>query len=68
MLFTIGSMIWVLNAMFVFLPFTNPESRFSGEKLYGGGITAFIGATVFEIGSILLMLEAVNENRVGCFG
>jgi hypothetical protein len=61
-------MIWVLNAMFVFLPFTNPGSAFSGEALYGGGITAFIGATVFEIGSILLMLEAVNENRVGCFG
>jgi hypothetical protein len=35
---------------------------------YGGGITAFIGATIFEIGSILLMLEAINENRSGCFG
>ena len=34
----------------------------------GGGITAFLGATVFEIGSILLMLEAVNENRADCFG
>ncbi|TKA63060.1 hypothetical protein B0A55_10184, partial [Friedmanniomyces simplex] len=36
--------------------------------LYGGGITAFIGATIFEIGSVLLMLEAINENRAGCFG
>ena len=36
--------------------------------LYGGGITAFIGATIFELGSVLLMLEAVNENREGCFG
>lgn len=34
----------------------------------GGGLTAFLGATVFEIGSILLMLEAVNENRSECFG
>ena len=34
----------------------------------GGGVTAFIGATIFEIGSILLMFEAVNENRSGCFG
>jgi len=31
-------------------------------------VTAFIGATVFELGSILLMLEAVNENRADCFG
>jgi hypothetical protein len=35
---------------------------------YGGGITAFIGATVFEVGSWLLMLEAINEHRTGCFG
>jgi hypothetical protein len=35
---------------------------------WGGGITAFIGATVFEVGSWLLMLEAINEHRTGCFG
>ena len=51
-----------------FCPFTNPKSEFPGEVLYGGGVTAFIGATVFEIGSVLLMFEAVNENRAGCFG
>ncbi|KAK3679547.1 hypothetical protein LTR78_001108 [Recurvomyces mirabilis] len=66
--FTWGSVIWVINAFFALLPFANPKSEFPGEVLYGGGITAFIGATVFEIGSILLMLEAVNENRAGCFG
>jgi hypothetical protein len=66
--FTWGSVIWVINAFFALLPFTNPNSEFAGEVLYGGGITAFIGATVFEIGSVLLMLEAVNENRTGCFG
>lgn len=32
------------------------------------GVTAFIGATMFEIGSVLLMIEAFNENRAGCFG
>ena len=31
-------------------------------------MTAFIGATIFEVGSVLLMIEAVNENRAGCFG
>ena len=49
------------------LPFTNPAVDFNGETLYGGEITAFIGATIFEIGSILLMLEAVNENRSDYF-
>jgi hypothetical protein len=66
--FTIGSVIWVINAFFVWLPLGRPASEFKTEELYGGGITAFIGATVFEVGSILLMAEAVNENRTGCFG
>ncbi|KAI1881718.1 hypothetical protein JX265_000544 [Neoarthrinium moseri] len=67
-LFTIGSVIWVINGFFVWLPAQDPWTEFSGEVEVGGGITAFIGATVFEIGSVLLMLEAVNENRTQCFG
>ncbi|KAK4902850.1 hypothetical protein LTR27_000789 [Elasticomyces elasticus] len=66
--FTWGSVVWVINAMFALLPLTNPASAFPGETLFGGGITAFIGATIFEFGSVLLMLEAINENRAGCFG
>ncbi|KAF9700806.1 hypothetical protein EKO04_001235 [Ascochyta lentis] len=66
--FTIGSVIWVINAFFVWLPLVQPGTEFGNEELYGGGITAFIGATVFEFGSFLLMAEAVNENKSGCFG
>ncbi|KAF7122216.1 hypothetical protein CNMCM5793_000173 [Aspergillus hiratsukae] len=66
--FTIGSVIWVINAFFVWLPLEDPSSEFPNEVLTGGGVTAFIGATVFEIGSVLLVLEAVNENQTGCFG
>jgi hypothetical protein len=66
--FTIGSVIWVINAFFVLLPLLCPDTEFKNEELYGGGITAFIGATVFEFGSFLLMAEAINENRTGCFG
>jgi hypothetical protein len=66
--FTIGSVIWVINAFFVLLPLLRPDTQFKNEELYGGGITAFIGATVFEVGSLLLMAEAINENRAGCFG
>lgn len=45
-----------------------PSSEFNGEVLWGAGLTGFIGATIFEIGSVLMVLEAVNENRTGCFG
>ena len=67
-IFTLGSVVWVINAFFAYLPLAQPQTEFGTEILYGGGITAFIGATIFEIGSVLLMLEAVNENRTGCFG
>lgn len=66
--FTLGSVLWVLNAFFVYLPLVQPRTEFRNEIFFGGGITAFVGATIFEIGSILLMMEAVNENRAGCFG
>ena len=66
--FTLGSVVWVMNSFFVWLPLVDPSTSFPGEVGKAGGITAFIGATVFEIGSVLLMFEAVNENRSGCFG
>lgn len=31
-------------------------------------MSAAVGASIFEVGSVLLMLEAVNENRSDCFG
>lgn len=67
-IFTLGSIVWVMNSFFVFLPLPDPSTEYPGEILTAGGVTAFIGATVFEIGSVLLMLEAVNEKRSGCFG
>ena len=67
-IFTLGSVVWCVNAFFVWLPLEVPSSEFEGEITNAGGITAFIGATIFEIGSVLLMIEAVNENRADCFG
>jgi hypothetical protein len=63
-----GSVVWVVNGFFVWLPIQYPATEFSGEVGMAGGITAFIGATIFEIGSVLLMLEAINEDRTECFG
>ncbi|KAK0719527.1 hypothetical protein B0H67DRAFT_466746, partial [Lasiosphaeris hirsuta] len=66
--FTLGSVVWVINGTFVWLPLAAPWTAFPGEGVVGGGWTAFVGATIFEFGSVLLMLEAVNENRTECFG
>lgn len=67
-IFTLGSVVWCINAFFVWLPLQDPSTEFPGEIATAGGITAFLGATIFEIGSIFLMIEAVNENRSDCFG
>lgn len=67
-IFTLGSCVWVINAFFVWLPLANPGTEFHSEILTGGGVSAFVGATIFEVGSLLLMIEAINENRQGCFG
>lgn len=67
-IFTLGSVIWVVNSFFAWLPLEDPSTTFPDESLTAGGVSAFIGATIFEIGSVLLVLEAVNENQTSCFG
>lgn len=67
-IFTLGSVVWVINSFFVWLPLAAPWTEFSGETTMGGGVSAVVGASIFEVGAILGMLEAVNENRADCFG
>lgn len=67
-IFTLGSVVWVINAFFSYLPLAQPGTEFHNEILVGGGVSAFIGATIFEIGSVLLIIEAMNDNKSGCFG
>ncbi|KAI0393744.1 hypothetical protein F5Y17DRAFT_458644 [Xylariaceae sp. FL0594] len=66
--FTLGSLVWVINGFFVWLPSQYPSTEFVGEKDNGGGITTLVGTTLFAIGSVFLMLEAINENRTDCLG
>ncbi|OJD19441.1 hypothetical protein AJ78_00615 [Emergomyces pasteurianus Ep9510] len=66
--FTIGSIVWVINSFFVFLPVVQPKSEFKYEILSAGGVSAFVGATIFEVGSVFLLLEAINKHDTGCFG
>ena len=67
-IFVLGSLVWVLRSLFGFLPLYRPEMSFPGEKLIAGGISAFIGVCLFELGGILTLIEAFNESREECFG
>ena len=65
--FTLGSVIWCVNGCFAYLPLAAPSTEFEGETDVAATWLAFVGATVFEWGSVLMMLEAVNENRGSLF-
>lgn len=65
--FTIGCLIFIASGLFSWLPLVEPSSEFSGESV-AGGVTSFVGATLFQVGAVLLVFEAFNESRTGCFG
>ncbi|KAJ5235834.1 hypothetical protein N7489_005925 [Penicillium chrysogenum] len=68
MSFTIGSAVFIVNGFFVWLPLVDRKTEFHGEITIAGGWTGFVGATIFELGGVLLLLEAFNTNHTGCFG
>lgn len=68
LLFFWGSLFFVLDGLFVWLPLENPSTEFVGESTTAAGTVAFIGGICFEVGAILLVIEAVNANQTGCFG
>ena len=66
--FTIGCLIFVLCGLFYWLPIAYPSTEFPGESKIAGGITAFIGATLFQVGAVLLFLESYNDRAETRFG
>ncbi|KAJ5668496.1 uncharacterized protein N7477_007066 [Penicillium maclennaniae] len=65
--FSVGCLLFVISGLFYWLPLVAPASEFSTETT-AGDILSFVGATLFQIGAVLLVFEACNENRTGCFG
>lgn len=63
--FTLGSIVWVVNGFAGFLPFC--DSHFQKAD-HSTGWTAFLGATIFEFGSIFGMWEAWNRSDAANFG
>lgn len=57
--FTWGSVVWVVNGFADYLPFCS--SRFAKNPQLTGW-TAFVGATIFEIGSIFGIWEVLNAD------
>jgi hypothetical protein len=51
--------VWVVNGFFVFMPSLNVDQT----NNVVGGWTAFVGGSIFEVGSYLMILEALNRKH-----
>ena len=51
--------MWVVNGFFVFMPSLNVDQT----NNVVGGWTAFVGGSIFEVGSYLMILEALNRKH-----
>ncbi|KAJ7201573.1 hypothetical protein GGX14DRAFT_464297 [Mycena pura] len=64
-LFTVGSVVWVVNGFIAFLPFVNSGVA---EDDSGVGWTVWLGATIFEFGALAGLWEALNRADAADFG
>ncbi|KAL0484346.1 hypothetical protein AKO1_005014 [Acrasis kona] len=61
MFFTVGSIVWVVNGFFVFLPYVN--SSIYANYLQAALWTAFAGGTLFEVGATLSLIESLHSQK-----
>lgn len=66
--FAVGSLLFIVSGLFYWLPLEIPSSEFPKETTVAAGVTSFVGATLFQLGAIFLVLESYNANQTGCFG
>ncbi len=66
--FTVGCALFIACGFFYWLPIAYPETTFAHETDVAGGLTSFIGATLFQVGAFLLMLESWNDRAETKFG
>ncbi|OSC98858.1 hypothetical protein PYCCODRAFT_1396225 [Trametes coccinea BRFM310] len=62
--FVLGSTIWVVNGFVLFLPLVNAGT----DDFPAAAWSAFVGGTLFEIGSYLMYVEALNTGHEQLFG
>ncbi|KAJ6787677.1 hypothetical protein PWT90_08375 [Aphanocladium album] len=66
--FTVGCSLFIACGFMYWLPIAYPETTFPHEKDVAGGVLSFVGATLFQIGAFLLMLESWNDRAETKFG
>jgi len=63
-IFVLGSTAWIVNGFYLFLPLVD----IGGEHLTAAAWWAFAGGTLFELGSYLMLVEALNTGHDELFG
>ncbi|KAI0635387.1 hypothetical protein C8Q77DRAFT_1217230 [Trametes polyzona] len=63
-IFVLGSAVWIVNGFFLFLPLLGVGS----DNFPASAWSAFVGGTLFEIGSYLMYVEALNTGHEELFG
>ncbi|KAI0828527.1 hypothetical protein BC628DRAFT_1363072 [Trametes gibbosa] len=63
-IFVLGSAVWVINGFFLFLPLVGIGSA----NFTASAWSAFVGGTLFEVGSYLMYVEALNTGHGELFG
>ncbi|OXG28955.1 hypothetical protein C361_00609 [Cryptococcus neoformans Tu259-1] len=60
--FTLGSVVWVINGFLVWFPLLRPrlDTDTVSRTAYA---MAFVGGTTFELGSYLMVIEALDRGR-----
>ncbi|TYJ51600.1 hypothetical protein B9479_007826 [Cryptococcus floricola] len=65
--FTLGSVVWVVNGFLVWFPVLRPELDTDAFSESASAL-AFIGGTIFLVGSYLMVVEALDRGREINFG
>ncbi|KAI0354071.1 hypothetical protein OH77DRAFT_1426489 [Trametes cingulata] len=63
-IFVLGSTAWIINGFYLFLPLLGIGS----DDFPATAWSAFVGGTLFEIGSYLMYVEALNTGHEQLFG
>jgi len=63
-IFILGSTAWIVNGFYLFLPLVN----IGGDHTTAAAWWAFAGGTWFELGSYLMLVEALNTGHDQLFG
>ncbi|RPD60795.1 hypothetical protein L227DRAFT_547179 [Lentinus tigrinus ALCF2SS1-6] len=58
-LFVVGSGVWITNGFFLFLPLVNIGT----DNAAAVGWSAFVGGVLFEVGTYMLYVDALNAER-----